>query len=153
MDIEIVETTDCDELAALNEPIQAWHHQNFPDDFKPFNAYEISKAFKNLLTNRDCFALVAKSDGESIGYLVGIMKSRPESAFQYEKTILEIDQIAVVSGYRKLGVGKRLLDAACLRAREKGISEIQLNHWAGNELAENFFGKNGFVYFNYRMRK
>ena len=153
MDIEIEQTKDYNELARLNENVQTWHHQNFPSDFKTYNPSEIAKAFENLLANQDCFALIAKSKEESIGYVVAYFKTRPDSAFQYEKATLNIDQIAVVPGHRKLGVGNLLLEAVFEIAKEKGVSEIQLDYWSGNELAENFFSNNGFVYFNHRMKK
>lgn len=153
MDIAIVETTDSTELARMNETVQTWHHQNYPAEFKPYHHAEIAEAFERMLTQQDYFALVAKSDGESIGYLLGCIKRRPEPAFQYEKAILHIDQIAVVEGHRKQGIGQRLLEAASGLAKEQNISEIQLDHWAGNELAEQFFSQHGFVYFNHRMRR
>lgn len=151
MDITIERTKDSNELAKLNEQVQTWHHQNFPDEFKPYDPVAIAKAFKHLLGDPENIALIATSNGESVGYLLGNIKRRPESAFQFKKEALHIDQMVVLPSHRGAGVGKRLLEAATAHAREHNISEIQLDYWAGNKLAETFFSGNGFVHFNHRM--
>ena len=90
---------------------------------------------------------------ESIGYLLGFVKTRPNSAFQYEKTTLHIDQVAVIQSFQKRGVGQLLMNEAYRLAELKQIKEIQLDFWAGNDLAENFFSRNDFNFFNHRMNK
>ena len=153
MDVEIQTTHDYQELARLNESVQTWHHQHYPDEFKSYNRSEVESAFENLLQGKNVFAFLAKAEGEAVGYILGYIRTRPDSAFQYEKRIFNIDQIAVLESYRKSGVGQQLLEVALGLAEEKGISEVQLDHWSGNELAERFFSKHGFIYFNHRMRK
>ncbi len=153
MEITIERTSDHRELARLNETVQTWHHQNYPDEFKPYDPAGVASAFEKLLMIPDVFAFVARSNGEAIGYVLGYIKRRPNSAFQYEKAILNIDQIAVVQSHRRSGVGKLLLEAAVALAKENGITEIQLDHWTGNDLAEKFFSSHGFVHFNHRMMR
>jgi len=151
--MEIVETKDNDELARLNEIVQSWHHQNYPRDFKPYNHHEISRALEGFLMQKNSFALLAKSDEITVGYLLGFIEKRAESAFQYEKEFLNIDQICVVETHRKQGVGKLLLKAAIKLAEKKGVSEVQLNHWSGNKTASDFFMSQGFDNFKYKMKK
>lgn len=153
MNITIEQTTDFKELARMNEVVHTWHHQNYPAEFKAYNYAEIAKAFEKLLSNQDFFAFLAKSDEKTIGYLLAYLKKRPDSAFQYPKTILYIDQIAVIDSHKKQGVGKLLLEKIYEIAKKNEVSEIQLDYWSGNELAENFFSNTGFVYFNHRMKK
>ena len=151
--MEIVETRNHEELARLNETVQSWHQLNFPNEFKPYNYQEVLTAFEKLLLNDNCIAFIALSDGISVGYLLAFIERRPDSVFQFEKKFFNIDQIFVVDSYRKQGVGKLLLDSSISFARRKGISEVQLNHWSGNKAAENFFVKNGFDYFNHKMKR
>ena len=82
-----------------------------------------------------------------------MVKERKESAFQYEKRWLNIDQIAVLQAYQKRGVAQQLLEQAEQLAEAKGISCLQLDHWAQNAVARGFFTNNGFGYFNHRMEK
>lgn len=153
MNIDIQQTKDYNELASLNEIVQAWHNLNFPEEFKPFNLSDIEQAFKDILVNPNFFAFVARSNGKAIGYLIVNIKTRPESAFQYKKTILNIDQIAVAIEHQKAGIGQLLLNRAFQLAGDNNISTIQVDHWSGNKKAERLFVNSGFVHFNFRMEK
>lgn len=153
MDIRIDQASDFRELAALNEYVQSWHHQHFPEDFKPFNLDAVESALEGLLQDESWFGYIARHNDKPIGYLLAYIRKRPESAFQYEKTVLNIDQIVVIPDYRSSGVGNSLMKAAYCLAKEKNIKEAQLDHWLGNSLAERFFARHGFQYFNHKMKK
>ncbi|MCI5058795.1 MAG: GNAT family N-acetyltransferase [Flavobacteriales bacterium] len=153
MKIEIKQTKDFRELAELNEAVQNWHHANYPDDFKPFENHEVERAFEKMIRSENFIAFIAKHKDKAIGYLLAYVKKRPDSAFQYEKTILYIDQVAVIEEYQKNGIGEKLIKEAYHLADRMQIQEIQLDFWQGNELAERFFSKNGFGFFNYKMKR
>ncbi len=151
--IHIEPSVDHRLLAQLNKIAQDWHCEHYPDDFKPFDQVAVEAAFQQLLAIPNAFALVAKIDGQAIGYLFGMVKERKESAFQYEKRWLNIDQIAVLQAYQNRGVAQQLLECAEQLAEAEGISCLQLDHWAQNAVASGFFTNNGFGYFNHRMEK
>lgn len=151
--ISIGHSEDHRVLAQLNKVVQDWHCAHYPDDFKPFNQIAVEAAFQQLLAISNAFALVAKIEEEAIGYLFGMVRERKESAFQYEKRWLNIDQVAVLPAYQNRGVARQLLEHAERLAEAKGISCLQLDHWAQNAVASGFFTKNGFGYFNHRMEK
>lgn len=153
MQIKVEHTKNYKELAKLNETVQAWHHDNYPDEFKPFDLNKIESAIKKMIQNDNVFAFIAKHQNNPIGYLLGYKKTRSDSAFQYEKTVLYIDQVVVIKEYQKGGVGQLLMDKAYELANFEQIMEVQLDFWAGNQSAESFFLRNGFDFFNYRMKK
>lgn len=153
MQIKVEHTRDFRELAKLNEAVQTWHHENYPDEFKPYDFKEIAIALEKLTQDESFFGFIAKLDDKPIGYLIGFVKSRPDSAFQYEKTVLYIDQIAVTPAYQKSGVGQLLMEEAYQLAKDKQIKEVQLDFWTGNQVAERFFLSNGFNYFNHKMKR
>lgn len=153
MEITISPTTNHEVIATLNEEVQTWHHENYPNEFKPFNYEEVAAAQKTILASEGAFALVAKTQETPIGYILGFVKSRPESSFQYAKTTLFINQIAVLANHRAKGVGKQLLQQAYEHGKANGATEVELDHWANNEFLKNFFPKQGFNYFNFRMKK
>lgn len=153
MKIEIEQTKDFRELAKLNETVQNWHHINYPDEFKPFDRNEVENAFEKMIQDKNVFAFIASYQDKSIGYLLEYVKTRPNSAFQYEKTVLHIDQVAVNQSYQKHGVGQLLMEEAYKLAKIKQVKDIQLDFWTDNDLAERFFSRNGFNYFNHRMKK
>jgi ribosomal protein S18 acetylase RimI-like enzyme len=151
--IEIEHTKDFRELAKLNETVQAWHHANYPEDFKPFEQNEVESAFEKMIRIENFIAFIARYQDKAVGYLLGYVKTRPDSAFQYEKTILYIDQVAVIEEFQKNGIGVKLIEEAYHLADRMQIQEIQLDFWQGNKSAERFFSKNGFGIFNYKMKR
>ncbi len=153
MKIEVEQTKNFRELAKLSETVQTWHHIHYPDEFKPFDMNEMENTFEKLIEDNNVFAFIASYQNTPIGYLMSYVQKRPESAFQYERTVLYIDQIAVIQEYQKNGVGKLFMEKVYELAKRKQITEIQLDFWEGNQLAEHFFLRNGFNYFNQRMKK
>lgn len=153
MEVTIEPTKNYKELAKLNESVQSWHNELFPKEFKPFDLAQIESAFERMMSDPNTFAFVARAKEVAIGYLLCIIKSNDESEFQYAKTVLVVDQISVEKAYRKSGIAQQLFDSAISLAEEKGITEIQIDHWDGNLPASKFFIKNGFHYFKHRMRK
>ncbi len=153
MKFKIEQAIDYHELAKLNETVQTWHHENYPDEFKPFDFYEIENTMKKMIKDENAFAFIASHENKFIGYILGYEKTRADSAFQYEKKILYIDQIAVIQDYQKMGIGQLLINETYKLARNKKVKEIQLDFWKANQEAESFFMKNGFKYFNHKMRK
>jgi ribosomal protein S18 acetylase RimI-like enzyme len=153
MQIHIEQTTSNTELAQLNETVQSWHHKIYPNEFKPYTKESIEKAFKNILEKNNAITLIARNENKAIGYLIAFLKNQAESAFQYVKKILYIDQISVLPEYQNSGIGQLLMEKAYDIALINKVQEIQLDYWLGNNQAEHFFLKNGFKRFNQRMKK
>lgn len=153
MDIQINQTKDYILIAKLNESVQTFHHEVYPDDFKKFDLNSVTNFFKKNLASDNSYAFLAEIDSKPIGYLLCMVNSREENEFQYEKRVLYIDQISIENEFRKQGIGKKLMDKAFELAKELHISEIQLDHWVKNEEASNFFKQLGFGYYNYKMKK
>ena len=57
---------------------------------------------------------------------------------------LYIDDLCVLDGYRKQGIGGKVLDYVLDFARENGVEQITLNVWQGNEPAISFYKDKGF---------
>lgn len=151
--LNIEQTDDAFLLAKLNEDVQQWHHQHYPHNFKPFNHEDVETAFQNMLANEHWHAVMATLDDQPVGYALFFVSKKPENAFQYAKTNLVIDQVHVIKRFRRKGIAKALLKQIEAFAMEYNIAEMELNHWEGNAEARAFFGQQGFVYFNYRMRR
>lgn len=151
--ITIKQTTDAAFLAELNKEVQEHHHNMYPEIFRPYVKEEIEKAFKKMLGGRDARAFVAYEGEEPVGYALIFISRFNQNAFQVARNAMQVDQLAVLSAHRRKGVGKALLEYLEKIAREENISRIDLNHWEKNDLAREFFGKQGFAYYNSRMYK
>tara|TARA_B100000780_G_C21122275_1_gene454715 strand:- start:3644 stop:3844 length:201 start_codon:yes stop_codon:yes gene_type:complete len=65
MTIQIEHTKDFRELARLNQSVQKWQHENYPDTFKPFNLNEVTTEMEKLSADEHFFCLVAKNENVS----------------------------------------------------------------------------------------
>ena len=153
MKVEIELTRDHLVLARLNQPVQDLHAELHPSDFKPHDREAMEEAFESLLASDHTYAYVAHLVGRPIGYLLCMIKERPESAFQYEKKILYIDQISINPHYRRQGIGSLLMKTVEDLAARKEITVIHMDFWSNNKGAEAFFTEHGFSYFNHQMQK
>lgn len=86
---------------------------------------------KNMLSNY----VVAETDEEIIGF-GGFWQIIDEA---------HITNIAVLTEYRKIGVGQGIMNALCALAREKGCSSMTLEVRANNQPAILFYQKNCFT--------
>jgi ribosomal protein S18 acetylase RimI-like enzyme len=151
--ITIRPTTDAAFLAELNKEAQEHHHNMYPEIFRPYVKEEIAKAIRKMLGGRDARAFVAYDGEEPVGYALIFISRFNENAFQVARSAMQVDQLAVLSAHRRKGVAKALLEHLEQIAREEKIPRLDLNHWAKNDLAKEFFGKQGFSYYNSRMYK
>jgi len=148
MNIAIRETSDSQQLAALNEQVQKLHHELYPEVFKPYDAKAIAAYFESLLVEREAKAFLAV-DTETdriLGYVLLIVVDKKENPFQYERSYVELDQILVLEEFRGNGIAKLLLEQSVAWTRELLLDRIELNHWTMNHGARSFFNANGFKY-------
>lgn len=148
MQSAIRETTDTQQLAALNEQVQVLHHELYPEVFKPYDFNAIAGFFETMFVEREAKAFLAV-DAESdavLGYVLLIIVDKKENPFQHERSYVELDQLLVLEEYRGKGVAKLLLEQAVAWTRESMIDRIELNHWTLNHGARAFFNANGFEY-------
>jgi diamine N-acetyltransferase len=151
--ITLQTTTDHRLIAQLNEEVQQLHVRLHPKVFKPYDKSSIETALEKMMTNPDCYAFVAKLGEIPVGYLVMMVKRIPESAFTFARESLYIDQIGVLSNYRKTGVGSILLEKAEQFAKELGISRIELDHWTTNTVAAAYFRSKGYTLYREQLSK
>lgn len=149
----IIETTDIQLLAEMNEEIQTLHYDLYPDVFKPYNFEMVEQAFEHFLKDSDSKAYVAMENNEPAGYILFKLKDSIESAFKYAARAIYVDQIVVLENYRGAGIGEELMNKAYDFANQHEIDQIELDHWSMNLTARYFFDKHGFQYFNERMFK
>lgn len=139
-------------LAALNETIHMMHVEARPDFFKP---YDRSDALVNWYLERlaqpESHLYIAFADGEAVGCMVTKVVERPENVFANALRTLHIDQITINPEHQGKGYGKALLQQAHELARELHIRRVVLEVWAFNNHAIEFYERQGFQPYIYRM--
>lgn len=148
---KITPSTNFEKIAAMNESIQNLHSSLYPEVFKPYHKSDIEKAFQNMLAQPNCFAFIAENNGQAVGYILCFIHKKNENAFQFERTILYIDQLYIDPNFRRQKIGNQFIEKAIALAKEHQIKTVQLDHWSLNDGARSFFGSLGFRYFQERM--
>jgi ribosomal protein S18 acetylase RimI-like enzyme len=127
------------ELEELSQLSKVTYEESFPGYYSKeqldmlFSYPEIFKHFNHP----NHFYLVAKKQGEIIGYAKLIYEDNNHSVF--------LDKLYLLKKYQKLGFGKNLIHACYQHAVNKNNQIMQLEVWEKNENAINFYRKCGFV--------
>lgn len=147
MQIVKPEIKDIEELLALWEEQYEYHHQLDPEYYVA-NSPELKAKFKTYLreaiANDKPLILIYKVEGEIAGFATfGIDQ---EDYFDTKiKRYGSVIELFVRSNHRQHGVGRKLMEKVEEYFRQRGIAWIELQDSAQNELAENFYEKNGYM--------
>lgn len=120
-------------------------HLYRPEDLATFLAEAYSQsAIAAELAQPDRLYWLATSEERLVGYCkLALTPSFPEHA-RGLRTI-ELKQLYTDPDCTGQGVGGALMDWAMAEARARGGDEIQLSVWSGNEGAQRFYARYGFV--------
>ncbi len=92
------------------------------------------KSLRESLANPRYRILTAKAEGRLIGYVSTFLVADE----------MNIANVAVDSEFRRLGVGKRLMDSAVILAKQNRMTTIYLEVRKSNEAAQELYRKVGF---------
>jgi ribosomal protein S18 acetylase RimI-like enzyme len=143
--IRVGSTLDLGVLARLYSEVQALHFASRPDQFKPVDVDHIQRWLAELLQDRSVNVWVAELDGTVVGYATVLRRERAETPFCPARTSWELDAIGVRVEYRRMGVGRALVQKVLSEAKAQGIAEIELNSWGFNAPAHAAFRSLGFT--------
>jgi len=152
MEIRPATPGDSPLLSSLCRDVQTLHARHHPHVFKMPQSDDFAVAFfDEMLASADMTIYIAEEGSRPVGYIVCRLFDRPENVFTHASRFLFVDQISVRPGAQRKGIGAALLKRAEGRARELGLSKLQLDSWDFNTEAHAFFEKFGFHKFNYRF--
>lgn len=154
--VEVATAADVEALVELNRGVQDLHVAGEPAEFLPFDGGTepgVRDELAALVAAKDHLVLVARSDGDPVGYLVAQRVERPASPYCPAVTFHYVHQIGVRPSSRGAGIGRALLDTVEDEARACGSTRVSLDHWSFNERAARFFAGRGYEPYNVRRRK
>lgn len=148
MEIRIrrAEKKDAARLCELLETIAELHHEGRPDIYDAGGAkYDIASVEEKICTP-DEIILVAVNDADTVmGYTMSKIIDVKENGILLGYRKMYIDDVCVDSAFRKHGIGKALMDATKQEAINAQCHLAELNVWAFNENAVNFYKKCGMT--------
>lgn len=135
---------DAATIARLNQSIQRWHADHYPDAFYPTpDPAALANHFAERLADPLCTVFL--SGDPACGYALCTVQSREASLFSPAVRRLMVDHIAVSPEARRRGHGRALLAAARELAQDIEVDEMLLDTWEANTEAHSFFRAMGFA--------
>jgi len=148
MEIKIrrAEKKDAKRLCELLETIAQLHHEGRPDIYGAGGAkYGINDVEKKIEKTDEIILVAVGEDDEVLGYTMSKIIDVEENGILLGYRKMYIDDVCVDSACRKMGIGRKLMDATKLEAEKAGCHIAELNVWAFNENAVNFYKSCGMT--------
>ena len=114
------------------------HKDARPDVFANLVSKYTPEQVGARLSKQDNGVFVAEVEGNVVGYVFCDVIKEGDGLTLY------IDDLCVDEAYRRLGIGKMLIDMAKRYASEKNCRCVMLNVWEFNESAVRFYENYGF---------
>ena len=105
----------------------------------------------SLLEHDDAFVVVARRNGEAVGYAVAHLHDGPDDTWPTSDRIGEIESLAVLEQERGGGLGSQLLDVAEAELAKRGATTVAIAVMVGNDAARRFYERRGMVPTTVRM--
>ena len=103
--------------------------------------------FGDQLSNRNYYCLIREQDS----HIAGVLNLRLEEQLHHAENIAEIMEFAVDPDFRNQGIGKEMLEQACLIAKEHGCTQIEV---ACNQLRKDthrFYSREGMKNYHFKF--
>lgn len=131
-------------IAEMKKQIHDLHVNGRPDLFAPIRSLT---PFAQNAAARSCALLIAEWQGEPAGYAILQYVDRSANPYMHERHYVHVEEFCVDERYRRRGVGTALMQALRALAREKGYPRIELDVWAFNQEARQFYEAAGMKAF------
>ena len=114
------------------------HKDARPDVFANLVSKYTPEQVSSRLSKSDNGVFVAEVEGNVVGYVFCDVIKEGDGKTLY------VDDLCIDEAYRRLGIGKMLIDRAKSYAFEKNCRCVMLNVWEFNESAVRFYENYGF---------
>jgi ribosomal protein S18 acetylase RimI-like enzyme len=144
---------DLDDLEPLWLALHHAHADSMPE-LAPYygdtDSWEARRElYAEVLSKPDALLLLARVDGELVGYALAHELKRGEAwvadTWVTGARLAELDSLSVLPGHRGGGIGSALLDAVDEELAERGIDDVIVGVLPGNEGAVELYRRRGFA--------
>lgn len=155
MDVLIRPATgaDFDEVGRVFGEENRFHANLLPEIFEVAEPIMTPEWYEALLSDPDQTLYVAELEHEIVGLLLLREMANPDDPIFRPRRYAYVDEVAVAQAHRRRGIGRRLMEQALQWARERGLGTIELNVWAANPGAIEFYRRLGYGVIRHRMRR
>ena len=140
---------DYTQVCTLISALDAHHVDLLPDKFRPSGAPDATFCSQDVylaeLNDEKIALFVAESEEKLLGFIKVYEKSTPENPILVPKRFLLLDNLYVSEQNRGQGIAQALYKKVNHWAKNREIDTIQLNVYAKNKKAVDFYDKLGFT--------
>jgi ribosomal protein S18 acetylase RimI-like enzyme len=152
--VRLATLDDAEAIERHTSRIQQLHNEALPSIFRPPSTDLFPpQKLAALIADPNCIIAVAEIGGKVVGHIYGAAVNRAENEFNRADSYLYIYQIGVDDDARRQGAGTALITFIRDRARALGLTTLQVDHWAFNGRARDFFEACGFSPMKVMMRQ
>lgn len=107
--------------------------------------------FQELLEDTDYEILVARENGEVVGFAVMQIKEAPPFESMTPRKYAYMNDFGVKNSNQRKGIGRVLFDECVKWSKTKGASSLDLNVWEFNQNAISFYESQGMKSVSQKM--
>lgn len=141
--IRIADINDKNCVNLIRRQVHELHAKARPDMFQS-QFSKLANRYDEFVNNNEYSVLVCERNSTIVGFAVVKNVTLPESAYAVERKFLLIEEIGVDAKHRRCGVGTELINYVKDFARRSNLSRLQLDVWAFNDVANEFYSAQGF---------
>jgi ribosomal protein S18 acetylase RimI-like enzyme len=151
--IRTARRADFDALVRLYTESAQYHQRIDPALYRIPEATAVTAWLEAALSSTDVAILVAEAMDDVIGFaVVRLAPPAPAASMLEPRRGAELD-VAVSAAFRRQGVGRALLDAACAWAARHTCRLVMLNCHVANQAAVRLYESGGFRTLGLLMRR
>jgi ribosomal protein S18 acetylase RimI-like enzyme len=145
---------DIEELYEIFEEVDALHREQLPHILqKPHGPPRDRDYVLELLADKSYGVFVAYAEGEILGFVQVALRDTPPIPILVPRRFAVVENLAVRSASRRIGIGRALMHRVECWAEEMGATEIELNVYEFNQSAFSFYRSLGYVTTSRKMEK
>ncbi|HEX3054491.1 MAG TPA: GNAT family N-acetyltransferase [Aggregatilineaceae bacterium] len=144
--IRVARHDDYEGLCAVMRELDDFHADALPRFFRHFDEpARPVQWFIDALNNPEWLLLVAEHEGVIVGLLSALVRQNPDLPMFVPRRWLVVDNVAVLNAYRRMGIGRALMQQAHAWAHEQRLAAVELTVWEFNADAIAFYEKLGYT--------
>jgi ribosomal protein S18 acetylase RimI-like enzyme len=144
---------DLSRLNLLFFDLHRKHVELYPEVFQVISQDQSIEILAEFFSNKEIRILVAEEGKTLLGYVMFRAKIKKQNSLFLKRSSMFIEQIYVVPKYRQNGIAKLLLKKVEMHAKECKIACVELDVWAANKEALDFFLNVGYGAYNHLLCK
>ena len=135
---------DIEKINDLRKQVNEIHAVGRPDVFKAGFDRKLQDLAYTLINGENSNILVAERDGVICGMACVEYVCKPETPYTMKRKFYHVQEIAVDESFRRQGVAGELFEFMKVDAEKRKLTKIELDVWAFNESAIEFYEAIGF---------